>query len=334
MDTFAEILKVAEISVGASIVTSLAAQYVSKRFLDQWLTVRLKDHEAAHSRELAELKATLDHRVNAARAEIETKLRKDTEEYLGDRSAARAYRAEAQKRLYGAVGPLRFQLLVAASDLAQRIDGMGKGRYEFATTLDNYFGQSTIYRILRVFAISELIERQIAYADFAVDPDMLSLRHFKRQAFRSLSSSTVSQGHPQEFWEEQEHHVYYDILQVISSALIVHDAKDSPSRVMHFDEFSAKVAHNGFKSGLHPIPQLMQDFTISSKPIVWLRLLALAHLCASLVQAYGAHLGLDNAPIDIDDMLARTKDDYICQHRAKYRDMITGFEVRSAAAAG
>lgn len=68
--------------------------------------------------------------------------------------------------------------------------------YEMHT--GGHFLRSTVYRLLRLLAMAELIERQIAYADFTVDPDMRPLLKFKRQRSQCLSSSDVSPGHNQE----------------------------------------------------------------------------------------------------------------------------------------
>jgi hypothetical protein len=46
--------------------------------------------------------------------------------------------------------------------------------------MDQYYGKNTLYRMLRPIAISELIERQIAYADFAVDPSAVKVLRFRR----------------------------------------------------------------------------------------------------------------------------------------------------------
>src|SRR5262249_41750353 len=126
-----------------------------------------------------------------AKAEVEATLRKGVEEYLGDKAAERQYRLDARKRLYAAIGPLRFQLIVACDDFATRIARIGSGRQPYATSLQGYFGRSTTFRLLRILAVAELIERQIAHADFSVDPSTADLLRFKHEVFRCLSSSTI-----------------------------------------------------------------------------------------------------------------------------------------------
>lgn len=301
-----------------------AAHYLSKRLLDHRLAKDLKQYDAAISEKLAVHKAGLDKVVNDAKAESEARLKREIEDYLGERSAERNYRAEARKRLYLAVGPLRFQLLAAAAELANRVARIGDGQYSYDMSMRGYFGKSTAYRILRVLAIAELIERQVAYADFAVDPEMRSLLRFKRQAFFALSSSRVSRGHPQEDWNRQAQHAFYDVLGIIASAMIVQDGPAS-SRVMRFDEFAAMVDDGKWLERIDPMPGLLAGFTAESKPVLWLRFLALAQLCVGLLHAHGPDLGLEIESMDLDQMLGQAGDAHIDANRAMYLEAIVAF---------
>lgn len=311
------------------VVSVAAAQYLSKRLLDHRLSKDLKDYDAEIGERLARHKADLDKVVNDAKAESEAQLKKEIEEYLGERSVERNYRAEAKKRLYLAVGPLRFQLLVAAAELSNRVARIGDGKYVYDMSIKGYFGQSTTYRMLRVLAIAELIERQVAYADFAVDPEMRALLKFKRQAFLSLSSHRVSLDHPQEDWSRQEQHVFYDVLGIVASAMIVQESPTS-SRVLRFDEFSALAGEKDKLQRIDPIPRLITGFTVESKPILWLRLLALAELCIGLLETHGSALGLEIDQIEIGLMLDQANDDHIRRNREKYLNALTNFRTSLA----
>jgi hypothetical protein len=306
------------------IASVAAAQYLSKRLLEHRLSKDLKDYEANIGERLTRHKADLDKVVNDAKAESEARLKKEIEEYLGERLVERNYRAEARKRLYLAVGPLRFQLLVAAAELANRVSRIGDGQYVYDMSIKGYFGQSTAYRMLRVLAIVELIERQVSYADFTVDPEMRELLKFKRQAFLSLSSHRVSLGHPQEDWSRQEQHVFYDVLGIIASAMIVQEGPAS-SRVLRFDEFSALAGDKDELRRIDPIPRLVNDFTVESKPILWLRFLALAQLCIGLMETHGSELGLELDQLNLELMLDQTNDNHIRINREKYLNALTSF---------
>jgi hypothetical protein len=61
--------------------------------------------------------------------------------------AHQQYVLQARQRLYAAIGPLRFQLLIACRELASRVEALSKGRYDTSTA--GYFGQNTLYRLLR-----------------------------------------------------------------------------------------------------------------------------------------------------------------------------------------
>lgn len=312
------------------VVSIAAAQYLSKKLLEHRLAKDLKDYDARIDRTLAAHKAELDQRVNAAKAEGEAQLKKEIEEYLGEKSADRTYRSEARKRLYLAVGPLRFQLLIAAAELANRVTRIGDVKTTFDMSIARYFGQSTAYRLLRVLAISELVERQVAYADFAVDPAMRSLLKFKRQAFLCLSSQRVSLGHPNEDWHEQTQHIFYDVLGIIASNLTIQDSPSQPDRTMRFDEFTALLADDRLARQMDPVPRLISGFCARSQSILWLRLLALAQLCIGLVECHGAELGLEIEHMDVDQMLRMTEDDHILGNIESYREAITSFRTSLA----
>ncbi|WP_156428533.1 hypothetical protein [Pseudomonas sp. URMO17WK12:I11] len=307
------------------VVSITAAQYLSKRLLDHRLSKDLKDYDAKINETLATHKAALDQRVNTVKAEGEAQLKKEIEEYLGEKTADRTYRSEARKRLYLAVGPLRYQLLIAAAELTNRVTRIGDAKITFDMSIKRYFGQSTAYRMLRVLAVSELIERQIAYADFAVAPAMRSLLKFKRQAFMCLSSGKVSLGHPNEDWNGQTQHIFYDVLGMIASNLTVQDSPNLPERIMRFDEFADKLSDRNFARQMEPVPHLITGFVATSQSILWLRLLALAQLCIGLLENHGTELDLEIDPMNVDQMIRMTEDDHILRNIDSYREAIVSF---------
>ncbi|WP_250633120.1 hypothetical protein [Pinirhizobacter soli] len=309
---------------GSGLVSLAVAKSLAGKLLDHRLDKDLKLYDEKIDKRLAEHKADLDTRVAEATALKEGAVRKEVEGYLGDQSADREYRSEARKRLYLAVGPLRFQLLNAASEAANRVLRVGDG-LETDLSLNEYFGRSTAYRVLRVLALGELVERQIAYADFSVDPDMRSLLRFKRLAMACFSSSRVSLGHSQEDWNEQKQHVFQDNLGSLASLLIIPEKPSSPSRVMRFSEFNAAFVTSVHLSRLEPIPRLFASFSPKSAPILWLRLLALMHLCAGLVEAQGAQLGLEAINMDVDALLKLSADAEITKRMDEYKQMLEGF---------
>src|SRR6266849_3235621 len=196
----------------SGVISIGGAVWLTKRLVDNRLAKDLKAYQAEVDQKLAASKAEMDTQLATSKAEVEAMLHRQVEEYLGEKAAERQYRLDARKRLYSAIGPLRFQLIMACSDFASRISRIGTGQQPYATSLKGYFGRSTVFRFLRLFGIAELIERQTAYADFSVDPSMINLLRFKSAAFRCLCSSTISLNHPKANWDEQVEHIFHDTL--------------------------------------------------------------------------------------------------------------------------
>jgi hypothetical protein len=308
--------------ISSGVISVGAARWLTTRFIDHRLAKDLTDHKAALDERLAASKSQLDHRVAAANTELEAALRKGVEEYLGDKAADRQYRLDARKRLYTAIGPLRFQLVMASNDFAGRVERMASGKQPYATSLGGYFGRSTSFRLLRLFGVAELIERQVAYADFSVDPSTVDLLRFKDAAFRCMSSSTIVLGHPNANWNNQVEHVFWDVLSMISAAMIVNDGVGTPPRVMRFDEFDKFATDPGKVATIHPIPVLLEGFTVVSKPILWVRFITLAHLCSFFVRREGPALGIIADPYDGAAAIRASTDDFVKANCDKYCEML------------
>jgi len=293
----------------------------SKAELDRKLQTDLKTYQAALDGNLAVSKAELESQLSTAKSNLDASLRRAVEEYLGDKSAERQYRFDALKRLYTAIGPLRFQLARACDEFTARIDRIGTGKQPYATSLEGYFGRSTLFRLLKLFAITELIERQIADADFSVDPSTVNLLRFKHQAFLCLSSSAVSLDHPNAKWTEQSEHVFFDTLSIVSAAMILVDPARQ-DRVMRFDEFNLFLEKEDQLGKLHPFPRLFDGFTRNSKPILWVRFVTLAQLCNTFLATEGPRVGIAPESFDCPKMLLATTDEFITDNHARYCEMV------------
>ena len=307
--------------VSSGVISIGAARWMAGRLIDQRLAKDLKDYQAEIDKKLADGKAQLDKDLATAQAG----LRLEVDEYLADQAAERQYRLDARKRLYTAIGPLRFQLVIACLDFATRIERIGTRKQPYATSLNGYFGQSTTFRLLKLFAISDLIERQVAHADFAVDPSTGNLLRFKQAAFRCLSSSTVSLDHPKVNWNNQEEHIYHDTISIIAGALIVNDSVSKAQRIMSFDEFSQFISTPNAKARLDPIPRLMEEFSIHTKPILWFRLIALAHLCSIFAASEGPHIGITPEAFDAVKMILASNDDFLTANHDRYCEVLKSF---------
>ena len=118
------------------------------------------------------------------------------------------YELSAMKRLHSSIGPLRFQLITAARDAANHVSTHSALKEKYNITLQNYYGRSTMYRLLRPIAICEIIEEEMSYADFSVDEKAIDILRFKSSIVKALSSGTAILDHPEANWHKQEQHLY------------------------------------------------------------------------------------------------------------------------------
>lgn len=250
-----------------------------------------------------------------ALAELEGRIRQRVDTALGEMAAERQYSFDAKKRLYTAIGPLRFQLLLACRDLAGRIQRRLTSDYDMSMT--GYFGQSTVFRILRPICLAELVERQIAYADFSVDSGAIDLLRFKKAAFAVFSGGSLVEGHPQVDWTDQVQHVFFDHLSRCANAIIVRE-DDSQERAMRFHEFEIMMRDPSAMTILAPFPKILKHFDLEQKPLFWVRLVAYGNLCNDFINRTGATIGFQERDYPVQELLLATKDGAICQRIGEY----------------
>jgi hypothetical protein len=298
----------------ATIVGSVMASLGISASTAAWLSKRFVDHRL--SKDMEAFKSELTRELARDKASWEGQIRQEVELFLGDRAADREYQLEARKRLYSSIGPLKFQLVVACRDYSNRIVNYGLGT-RYATDIGGYYGKSTLYRLLKPFALSELLERQMTYFDFSVDPSVASLLQFKRAAYASLTSgSIIVEGQQGVEWRAQQQHVFYDNLSRASNAMI--KSARGGGRVLRFHEFDEFVQAPDSRRRLEPLPELFREFDIVQKPIWWIRLVTLALLCNEFERAVGANVGFDQADFPLARLLAVSTDEFVLAHLADY----------------
>lgn len=310
---------------GSAGMAALAGHWFAKGVVEHAFAVDLEKRKNELSAALAQTQAALDAQLAESQLRLESQLRRSTEAMLGEEAAERSYRFEARKRLYTAVGPLRFQLIQAAVQLRSRVRSFRRTAYDVSLT--GYFGRSLLFRIGQVLALTELIERQIAYADFAVDPGMVSLLRFRAQIMRALSSGEVSLGHGDEDWTRQKQHIFRDQLPILAVSMIT-PQEDRPDRVVRFDEF-VHLLESGDGRYLQPLALLVDGFDPTETPILWLRMLAMAEACGGLLDAEEA-VAIDPPVLDLAELLAVSKDPELATGTDKYLAMLADFRARSA----
>jgi hypothetical protein len=223
------------------------------------------------------------------------------------------YELEARKRLLEAIGPLRFQLLLACQDATARIQQLSSGNWNM--NVKDYYGAETLYRILRPFAVAELIERQLNYVDFAVDSTMHNLLRFHAAALECLTGGTPVKDSTGERdlegvdWGYQREHLFKGVLRAAASKLIV--AEGEGVRCQRSYEFwnnitkvlseERKVLSEERKvlseeRSLSVVTSFINGFSPKDKPIFWLRLISLGYVCREFIATDGKAAGF--APPD------------------------------------
>lgn len=318
MDTLTLISSITS-SLGISVT---AAWWLSKQILTHRLAKDLEAYKSAWQKELEGEKAKWQRSLEEAKASWQRDLEKDkagwqgeihkgVEEYLGEKSAEREYNLEARKRLYSAVGPLRFQLLIASRDASARIMNYGLAPYEYNTDMRWYYGRSSLYRLLRPIAIAELIERQITYADFSVDPTGIELLRFKKAALTAFTDSDSILDHPNAEWGEEVEHVFSGTLSRLANAMIIQDEDTAlKKRPMHFHEFTSYIDDPKNLGQFSPLKDILDNFDVREKPIFWIRLVCFGFICNEYVEQAGKSIGFEKRDFDIHKLLLASEDEF------------------------
>lgn len=293
----------------STLLTSVGITLATAAWLGRALVSQLLN------KELEKSKNELSQKFVAFKASHEAEIRKEVEVFIKQNEASIRYESEAKARLYSAIGPLKFQLLLAARDLTIRIRDLPRHPYELK--VGGHYGKSTIYRIARLFCLTELIERQVTYADFSVDSSAVRLLQFKKALFLLLSGSKITYHHPKAVWERQEEHLFFDVISSIGNALVI-ESDVLAARCLSFSEFSDELANLTFATKIEPLVSILEGFEINKSPILWLRMACVAVLCSNLIEELGAPIGFGKKPLDFAMLLKQTDDKYINNRIHKY----------------
>ncbi len=311
---------------GSGAIAYLGARFLAGKAIDHALALRLADHQADLAMVAANAKAALDADADAAKTRLEAAMKLQVEDQLGASAAERSYAFEARKRLYAAVGPLRFQLIAAAVQYRARV--LSIAQFPYSTRISDYFGRSVLYRLMRVLTLTELVERQIAYADFSVDTSTLKLLRFREAAMRALSGADVVLDHPKANWNDEVEHIFRDTVPALTSAMIT--STPPGERVLRVDEFKARLAGPAAVGFLDPLAGMIDRFDRDRTPLLWLRLIALSEVCGGLIEGDPIASALEREPIDPAVLLRATHDAHIVDRFAAYLAMLADFRASTA----
>lgn len=231
---------------------------------------------------------------------------------LASRQAKIDYDHAARTRLYEAIGPLRFQLLVACRDVVRRISGHTRNE-RWNLSPGDYYANSTIYRLLRPLAICALIEKQMNAADFLVDADSIKLLRFEIGAYRLLTNKDPVAYHGALDWGQQTQHVFRDNLRLAAGRLITTKDKDGRPLVMDYGEFRAAYPDPAADEALAPLAGIFvaAGDSLRNNPVFWVRLVGYAHACQRFIADTDSTDSFSNDPVKVSALLADLEDPYI-----------------------
>ncbi len=240
---------------------------------------------------------------------------------LAKRQALLDYEYNAKKRLYEAVGPLRFQLLIACRDVVRRVSGHARAqRWNMDPT--DYYGSNTLYRLLRPLAVCTLIERKMNAADFSVDPRTLELLKFEVGAYRMLTNRDPLPYYDRLDWATQSQHVFRDNLRRASTALIKEDS-DQGLAVMDYTEFLDTFHDPVADERLAPLARILKNAHSSmvDNPVFWTRIVGYAYLCQQFIATQGTEMGFTDRTLDVNRLVALTHDVEIKRHSPEQEEI-------------
>lgn len=181
-----------------------------------------------------------------------------------------------------------------------------------------HYVRSFIYRMLRPLAVSQLIERQMAFADFSVDPDAIALLRFNSAAIRMLSGDAILLGHPKADWATQTQHLFRDNLTVAAARLIA-EGETGPV-VIEYGRFRREVADPRADDALAHLGLIFSRCRsdLTENPLFWLRLVGYAYACNQLLATQGASVGFEVPALPAAQLLSSVNDEFIVTRVPEY----------------
>lgn len=241
-----------------------------------------------------------------------------SQRFLMDRKARVDYEFNAKRRLYEVVGPLRFQMLMATRDVTRRLASHHETP-QWNLGVDQYFGRSTMYRLLRPLAIAYLVEQRTSFADFSVDESGLDLIRFETASYRMLTGRDPLPYYDGIDWGSQTQHVFRDNLRQAAACLLDKDS-DGRAYVIDYAEFAGSYPDPRDEPRLAPLANIIEKCNASlvENPVFWTRLLGYAYVCNWYMVRAGKVLGLTPRPNDLAAMLVATGDSQIIANADRY----------------
>ena len=225
---------------------------------------------------------------------------------------------------------MRLQLIFASRDVVRRVTLHPGTRWNLNPA--DYYARSFIWRLLRPLAVAALIERQLAVADFSVDPEALDLLRLNAAMHEMLTGGEALLDHPNADWAGQTDHLFGDNLRGAAGKLLTED-ENGGTRVLEYEQFIRDFPDLGAVPGLAELARILgtcsRDATLQANPVFWLRVVGYAYVCNQLVRTQGARLGFESAPLDVPALLRGVNDKHIASHIEEYQPMFDKVIARS-----
>lgn len=250
----------------------------------------------------------LDKRFKQQEMEFEAKLRSASQE----EDAWRVYTFDARRRLYETVGPLRFQLLLASRELASRVAAYPRRPYNMAH--GGYYVTSFTYRVIRPLAIAELIERQIAYADFSVDPQVLDLLRFKAAAKAMLCDAEVIFDDKKADWTRQREHFFSGKFGGLARSGLTDD-QDDTVRVLREEEFGKVIDEREMSAHAH---RMLASLDLAATPRLWARLTGYGYVANWLLGRLGPEIGVSPLRYPAVELMQHVVSPHLREHAEQF----------------
>jgi hypothetical protein len=250
----------------------------------------------------------LDKRFKQQEMEFEAKLRSSSQE----EDAWRVYSFDARRRLYETVGPLRFQLLLASRELANRVAAYPLRPYNMSA--GGYYVTSFTYRVIRPLAFAELIERQIAYADFSVDPQVVDLLRFKAAARAMLCDAEVIFDDPDADWMRQREHFFSGNFGGLARSGLANEP-DGTVRVLREEEFGKVIDEREMSALAH---QMLASLDLAGTPRLWARLAGYGYVANWLLDRLGPQIGISPLAYPVGEMMQAVRSPHLRGHAEQF----------------
>lgn len=248
---------------------------------------------------------------------------------LASRQSRLNYEYHARQRLYGAIGPLRFQLLMASRDVVSRVSNHIESP-KWNLNSNQYYGKSTLYRLLRPLAICTLIQRRMNAADFSLDPSGIELLQFESSAYTMMTDSDPLPGFQGFDWSTETQHVFRDNLRRAAMGLIAEES-NGQQYVLDFAEFTTLVPDPTAKGAMSALARIIDNCgpKLTNNAVFWVRLVGYAYVCNRLLETRGAEVGLKRRTLDVEKLMGASCDAEMIERSPDQANVFLGIVKKS-----